>query len=98
MYNRYIPQSDGSFLKTSLREPESPQQAPQKNKPPEIPLTAQIPRNREPVGIGSFFQNLIPRGLDTEDLIIILLLLLMSQDKSKNGNRAMLTLGAYLFL
>ena len=50
------------------------------------------------VGIGSFFKNLLPQGLDTEDLIVVLLLLLIGQDKGKNGNKALLTLGAYLFL
>ena len=53
---------------------------------------------REAQGIGSFFKNLLPRNLDTEDLIVILLLLLLSQDGEKNRNRALLTMGAYLFL
>ena len=103
MYNRYIPQADGSFRKTKLPEP--PQQSAQEfsGNPDYIPCQAPETHancNSGPgnLGIGSFLRNLFPHGLDVEDLIVILLLLLLSQDGGKNGNRALLTLGAYLFL
>ena len=102
-YNRYVPQADGSFLKTRLEEPEKNTYPPPSDQdlPPifcrRVEETGQR-RLHAPQGIGQFFKNLFPRGMDTEDLIVILLLLLLSQDRGKNGNRAMLTLGAYLFL
>lgn len=101
MYNRYIPQPDGSFLKTRLNEPEGTFSGDFPQSPPAIPLAEDSQsclKSSGPMGISRFFRNLFPQGLDTEDLIVILLLLLLSQDGGKNGNRALLTLGAYLFL
>ena len=101
MYNRYIQKDDGSFQRTKLPEPE--QQPLQSEGLP--PLPHHILRNpgnqngpSPSVGIGSFFRNLLPNGLDTEDLIVVLLLLLMGQESGKDSNKALLTLGAYLFL
>ena len=48
--------------------------------------------------IGGFFKNLLPRDLDTGDLVVILLLLLMAGDCEEDKNTAMLTLVLYLFL
>ena len=104
VYNRYVAQADGSFLKTRLPDPKGSQG---QYAPDEIPFLPSpgseketCPReySRNSISLGSFFQNLFPQGLDTEDLIVILLLLLLSQDGGKNGNRSLLTLGAYLFL
>lgn len=50
------------------------------------------------MGLGRFFRQLLPAGLDVEDLLIILLLLLMAGDKEEDENFALLTLGLYLFL
>lgn len=102
MYNRYIPQADGSFLKTRLEEPSGRVSPAIEDQAPPIFLHQSRPSpaftGGAPVGIGQFFKNLVPGGLDTEDLIVILLLLLLSQNQGKEGKRAMLTLGAYLFL
>ena len=46
----------------------------------------------------SFLKNLLPRGFDTGDLIVLLLLLLMAGDCAEDQNTAMLTLVLYLFL
>ena len=101
MYNRYVPQEDGSFRKTKLNEPE--QHGCSQEIPREVPLIrldhpGESRVNGSPQGIGSFFKSLFPEGLDTEDLIVILLLLLLSQDREHDKNRSLLTLGAYLFL
>ena len=101
LYNRDVPQADGSYRKTRVSSPEDPKKSYQQEEIPPVSW-----ENHEKSGnhrcrsapLGSFFRNLLPHDLDTEDLIVILLLLLLSQDGGKNGNRAMLTLGAYLFL
>ena len=102
MYNRYIPQADGSYLKTRLEEPSGGVNTSVQEPSPPIFLhqarTSPPSAAGAPVGIGQFFKNLVPGGLDTEDLIVILLLLLLSQNQGKGGKRAMMTLGAYLFL
>lgn len=102
LYNRYVPQADGSYIKTRLPEPEGSEKNYGQEEIP--PITFPPPGisgknySGTPAPLGHFFRNLFPHNLDTEDLIVILLLLLVSQDGGKNGNRAMLTLGAYLFL
>ena len=102
LYNRYVPQADGRFIKTKVPSSEDPQKCYGQGKIPKIPCgKEEYHRNgysQNAAPLGKFFRNLLPHNLDTEDLIVILLLLLLSQDGGKNGNRAMLTLGAYLFL
>ena len=104
MYNRYVAQADGSFQKTRVPEPHGPTAATPSIDSMGLPYhhidteKSGAGPSCNPMGISSFFRNLFPKGLDTEDLIVILLLLLLSQDGGKSGNRALLTLGAYLFL
>lgn len=86
MYNRYVPQGDGTYRRS--QEPQAPPPAPC----PEPPPPGSI------LGLGRFFRQLLPGGLDIEDLLIILLLLLMSGDSGEDQNFALLTLGLYLFL
>ncbi len=119
MYNRYIPQADGSFRRNTVADPvrrpprpEPPREerpCPPEPQPPQScqscpqnrPAPPPPPRPRKqqpPVGIGSFFKKLIPKGFDTEDLIIVLLLILMAGDCQEDQNTALLTLALYLFL
>lgn len=136
MYNRYIPQPDGSFRRTKLPDrsrPVPPKPAPEDCPPPppppepcavpetppascpppkQKPCTAPIkppkpcPPKPEPrpcaaaqqSSIGGFFRQLLPKGLDTGDLLIILLLLLMAGDGAEDQNTALLTLVLYLFM
>lgn len=113
MYNRYIPQNDGSYCRRSVPEP-----APQHPKPPEKPQAPPLPppplpcqncpsppqpRRRPPhpkqdPGVGSFLKQLLPKDFGTEDLLIVLLLLLMAGDCPEDQNSALLTLALYLFL
>jgi len=51
-----------------------------------------------PPKLGNFWGNLLPRGFDTGDLIVVLLLLLMASDCADEQNTALLTLALYLFL
>lgn len=110
MYNRYIPQSDGSYRRS--RMPERPSNPPSPPMPqpvqeeaycpaPEPPCDScpERPRPiRPPEQAGNFLKNLLPKGLNTEDLMVILLLLLMSGECREDRNLPLLTLALYLFL
>lgn len=103
MYNRYIPQPDGSYKRNRISEPKPPRKP--TNMPPPPPRhehptqehERQCPR-REPDSISGFFKKLLPKDLDTGDLMIILLLLLMAGDCEEDKNTALLTLALYFFM
>ena len=99
MYNRYVPQQDGSYKRN--RAEDAPRPAPNNSKPPPAPE----PPNPPPVyippaggNVGGFLRRLIPKDFDTGDLIVVLLLLLMAGDKPEDRNTALLTLALYCFL
>ena len=101
MYNRYIPQPDGSHHRNRVSEPKQP--APQHTPiVTEHSVTQQQvphpPHKNHGDGIIDMLRNLLPKNLDTGDLIIILLLLLMANDCEENRNHALLTLALYFFL
>ncbi len=117
MYNRYIPQSDGSYRKNQVPDQQQPQtqrqhRPQQKSAPPKQgtgspspcppPAHMQVPEHRQPQrnpeGITSFFKQLLPKNLDTADLLIIILLLLMAGDCEEERNNALLTLALYFLL
>lgn len=95
MYNRYIPQQDGTYQKNRI--PTSPPPPPPQP-PSQPPCEETKPPYRKPDGAFSFLQQLLPQNLDTEDLLIIILLLLMAGDGKDNKNTWLLTLALYLFL
>lgn len=119
MYNRYIPQSDGSYRLNRCPD-QVPQPRPQPPKPvpkptspcpePEPqpccpppreepkPCPRSNPKSREGGSVTDFLRQLLPKGFDTTDLLIILLLLLMAGDCQEDQNTALLTLVLYLFL
>ena len=107
MYNRYVPQPDGSFRRNSVTDnsPSSRENTSKKAPPlppqpkPDIP-PAPSPPPRQPTqqSIGSFIKQLLPKGFDTADLLIVLLLILMAGDCEEDQNTALLTLVLYLFL
>lgn len=98
MYNRYIPQQDGSHRKNRVEEPPQPSPVRPSPPPPEPPCPP--PPHRDPIGgsIGGFLRQLLPKDFDTGDLIVVLLLLLMAGDKPEDKNTALLTLALYCFL
>lgn len=107
MYNRYIPQPDGSFRRSRMEdrpnppprprpEPKSPAPDPEPESCPQPPIPPR-PRKR-PEPMGNFLKQLLPKDFDTEDLLIVLLLLLLSGDCREDQNTALLTLVLYLFL
>lgn len=83
MYNRYTPQSDGSFRRDAV--PQSSAPVPAKH-------------TGSGLGVGAFFRQLLPRDFDMEDLLIVVLLLLMSEERQEDQNFALLTLALYLFM
>ena len=113
MYNRYIPQSDGSFRRSQVNDgsasrPPGNQRQPQAgpNTPPSPPPPPpQAPPTVHPASpgdmgtrnMGGFLKGLLPQSFDTEDMIIILLLLLFG-NSGKDPNATFLTLILYLFL
>lgn len=113
MYNRYIPQTDGTYRRSRVSDapprqsqrpqqqskPSSPPPPPQPEKPPcPPPKPPRQPPLHQPKQVDSFLKNLLPTDFDTGDLIIILLLLLLAGDCQEDRNTAMLTLVLYLFL
>lgn len=101
MYNRYIPQSDGSYRRNSMQESrQNPQrQAPPPQRPAAQP-PAQQPVKRMPQSepIPGFLRQLIPKGFDTGDLIIVLILLLIAGDSQERRSNALLTLALYFIM
>ena len=91
MYNRYIPQQDGSYRKNRIPE----QKLPQPSIPPE---PCPPPPSRTGSSAEGFLRQLLPKNLDTGDLLIVILLLLMAGDCQEDQNTALLTLALYLFL
>ena len=110
MYNRYIPQPDGSYRRDPVEDRPHPQPEPCREEPPkEQPCPPppppchpeppkQEPQCQQNFGAGDFLRRLLPRNLDTGDLIVILLLLLMAGDCPEDRNAALLTLAIYLFM
>ena len=112
MYNRYIPQPDGTYRRNTVRDPvppvsppvSHPEPCPPDPCPPETEVSSK-PHRPEPKrisqdsgNVGSFLRQLLPKNFDTSDLIIVLLLLLMAGDCPEDQNTALLTLAIYLFL
>ena len=99
MYNHYIPQSDGSYRRNpqpEQRRPPKPKPEPPKESPPEPPAPCPQPAQNQG-NILDFFKGLLPRGLDTADLMIVFLLLLMNKD-DEGGLSPVLTLALYFLL
>ena len=102
MYNRYIPQPDGSYRRNRMPEEQSAPAPPPKSTPAPMPQIHQ-PQSEKTDQISSepitgFFKQLLPKGLETGDLIIVLLLLLIAGDSEENRNNALLTLALYFLL
>ncbi len=111
VYNRYIPQSDGTYRKSQVQEQRcegnvqplkvAASHPPHQEEPPCQPVPSpgnsqgSVPRGRNVEG---FLRQILPKDFDTGDLLVILLLLLMSGDSKENQNNALLTLALYLFM
>lgn len=121
MYNRYVPQNDGTYRRSRIPDPtiepsstvpvrEVPQYAEKQKEPAPAsqcqncvhslrrPVPPRQPTHTQGASIGTFLKQLLPKGFDTEDLLVVLLLLLMAGDCQDNQNSALLTLMLYLFM
>ena len=140
MYNRYIPQGDGTYQRSRLpesrpprpprpRPPEPPKPAPPPCPPPEEPCPPECPDppaeqpcppdrpkppvpcpppeppcghrpppREEPCSAVSFLQSLLPKNMDTGDLLMLLILLLLIQDGSEDAPTALLTIALFFLL
>lgn len=101
MYNHYIPQSDGSYRRNPQPDQRRPTPPPKPRPEPEPPRPAPLPCPPEPPpqtgSILDFLKSLLPRQIDTADLMIIFLLLLMNKD-DEGGLSPVLTLALYFLL
>ena len=109
MYNRYIPQPDGTYRKNRIDDPVPPppqhhaQPQEQSCPPPPPPPCEDAPKQKPPpcrqgLDAGDFLRRLLPKNIDTGDLLVIVLLLLMAGDNTEDKNSALLTLALYLFM
>lgn len=114
MYNRYIPQPDGSYRRSRVEEPSRrPPERPQRPAPspgppcpppppepdcPPPPKPRPVPHERPDSSVTGFLKRLLPKNFDTGDLLIVLLLLLMAGDSQEDQNTALLTLALYFFM
>ena len=97
MYNRYIPQNDGSFRRHQAQDhAQKPEPTPKISPTP--PLAHEVTSSVSHQPAGGFLRNLLPREFDTGDLIVVLLLLLMAGDSEQERNTALLTLALYFLL
>ena len=105
MYNRYIPQPDGSYRRNPIPEQrqspqrqQPPRQSPPVSPPPPAQPSAPYPQPPRSESIPGFLRQLLPQGFDTGDLIIVLLLLLIAGDSPESRSNALLTLALYFVL
>ena len=107
MYNRYVPQPDGSYHRKQMQDNPHPKQEQPYTPPPPPPPPPPAPEYCPPPNMGpspeawslpSFFRQLLPRGVDTADLLILLLLLLIAGDCEEDRNNALLTIALYFIL
>ena len=113
MYNRYIPQPDGSYRRNRMPDPrptptphhpklpDPPKPLPSQPDPPCPPPPKQAcppPHSRQDTGALSFLRQLLPKEFDTGDLFIVMLLLLMAGDCEEDRNTALLTLALYFLM
>ena len=97
MYNRYIPQSDGSFQRNRVPDKSPPPPAQISPSPPPPPPPS-IPVIQSSGGPFTFLKQILPNGFDFGDLAILFLLLLMAGDNKENRDNALLTMALYFIL
>ena len=103
MYNRYVPQADGSYRRNRMPDKIPTQEQATRPAPPEPPPGPPPERKKRPPqpknpGLDGFLKNLLPGDFDTGDLLVILLLLLMAGDSPEGRSNALLTVAMYFLM
>ena len=102
LYNRYIPQPDGSYTRNRCQDNPTVKQPTHqhKEKPAIPPPPPQEKEHRHPEHkkARDFLTQLLPKNFDTGDLFVILLLLLMAGDNEEERNNAILTIALYFLM
>lgn len=105
MYNRYSPREDGTYARNRMNDIAEPKPSKAQPLPPSHPEinehTEFLPREQNEhchKNGGGFLKQLLPKGFDTGDLIVILLLLLMAGDCEEDRNNAILTIALYFLM
>ena len=99
MYNRYIPDASGVFHSTRVGAEQPPAPSPA---PPEPVCAAPAPPPPPPHPAehgspGGFLSRLLPRSIDTGDLLLLLILLLLAVDGEEEDQLSViLTAAAFL--
>ncbi len=109
MYNRYTPRQDGGFHRDRVpepSEPSSPRQntAPPHGVPPTDHHTAQHSSRNDhgvqfpPSSASGFLSRLLPKNMDTGDLLMLLILLLLLTDGSEDAPDPLLTIALFFLM
>ena len=102
MYNRYVPDAAGVYRQTTVETvpdipgtpPQPPVQPAAPPLPPPPPALAAEPGRRSLSGL---LERLLPRGMDTGDLLVLLILILLAVDgEEEDSLSVILTIAAFL--
>ena len=101
MYNRYVPDATGIYRPTRVEDaaPPPPVQPPvPPAQAPEPEPAAQFPPAAIRQDPGGLLARLLPRSIDTGDLLMLLILLLLAVDGEEEGDPLSVLLTAAAFL
>lgn len=109
MYNRYTPRQDGGFHRDRVPEPSEPSPPRQNASPPQGSpssdhRTAQHSPQSDhgtqfsPSSASSFLSGLLPKNMDTGDLLMLLILLLLLNDGSEDAPNPLLTIALFFLM
>ena len=98
MYNRYVPDAAGVYRPTRVEDvpPPPPAPSPVREAPPEPPTPCPpLPVRQD---AGGLLSRLLPRSIDTGDLLMLLILLLLAVDGEEEEDSLSVLLTAAAFL
>lgn len=98
MYNRYTPNQDGSYQKDRMPEHRS---APAKSNSQQCASEQSAGSSGHCTGkndVRSVLETLLPGGIDTGDLLMLLIVLLLLRDGSEEAPSALLTIALFFLL
>lgn len=104
VYHRYIPKPNGTYERQVVedrREPVQPviQAAAVQPAEPAEPCCETCPKRETRQKEGSFLRRLLPKGMGSDDLLILAILLLLLVDCNEDDMLTVLvTIGAFLLL